>query len=35
LMRDHFAVSLFGAVLFGTALYWVLAWFVTGVTTSE
>jgi hypothetical protein len=31
MMRDHFAVSLFGAVLFSTMLYWVLAWFVMGV----
>ncbi len=31
LMRDHFAVSLGGAVLFGTALYWVIAWFTTGI----
>jgi hypothetical protein len=30
LMRDHFVVSLFGAVLFITALYWVLAWFIAG-----
>jgi hypothetical protein len=31
LMRDYFAVSLFGAMLFSTALYWVIAWFVTGI----
>ena len=31
MMRDHFAVSLFAAVLFSTMLYWVLAWFVMGV----
>lgn len=31
LMRDYFAVSLFGAVLFASALYWVMAWFVIGV----
>jgi hypothetical protein len=31
MMRDHFAVSLFGAVLFSTMLYWVFAWFTMGV----
>jgi hypothetical protein len=31
LMRDHFAASLAGAVLFCAALYWVIAWFVSGV----
>jgi hypothetical protein len=31
LMRDYFAVSLVGAMLFATALYWVVAWLVTGV----
>jgi hypothetical protein len=35
LMRDYFAVSLIGAVVFSTALYWVMAWFVTGVAKSE
>lgn len=35
LMRDHFAVSLFGAVLFSSALYWVLVWFVIGVMKNE
>jgi hypothetical protein len=30
LMRDHFAVSLAGALIFSTALYWVLAWFISG-----
>jgi hypothetical protein len=34
MMRDHFAVSLFAAVLFSTLLYWVLAWFVMGITKS-
>jgi hypothetical protein len=31
IMRDHFAVSLFAAVLFSTLLYWVMAWFVMGI----
>jgi hypothetical protein len=31
LMRDHFGVSFVAAVLFSTILYWVFAWFVTGV----
>ena len=33
LMRDHFGVSLAGAVLFSTLLYWVIAWFVLGTLT--
>jgi hypothetical protein len=35
LMRDYFGTSLFGAVLFSTALYWVLAWLVSGVMRSQ
>ena len=35
LMRDYFAVSIFGAVLFSTALYWVIAWFVTGMLSAD
>jgi len=31
MMRDHFAVSMIGAVLFSSALYWVFAWFVMGI----
>ena len=31
LMRDYFAISLLGAILFSTALYWVIAWFVIGI----
>jgi hypothetical protein len=31
LMRDYFGVSLIGAVLFTTVLYWVIAWFVMGM----
>jgi hypothetical protein len=35
LMRDYFAVSIVGAVLFATLLYWVIAWFVTGILTGS
>jgi hypothetical protein len=31
LMRDYFGLSLLGAVLFSTALYWVMAWLISGV----
>jgi hypothetical protein len=31
LMRDYFIVSLVGAILFTTVLYWVIAWFVMGI----
>jgi hypothetical protein len=31
LMRDYFVVSLAGAILFSTVLYWITAWFVTGI----
>jgi hypothetical protein len=31
LMRDYFGVSLAGAILFSTVLYWVIAWFVNGI----
>ena len=31
LMRDHFGVTLSGAVLFSTLLYWVIAWFANGI----
>lgn len=34
MMRDHFVVSLCGAVLFSTLLYWVCAWFVMGMIKS-
>jgi hypothetical protein len=30
-MRDYFGVSLAGAILFATVLYWVIAWFVAGI----
>jgi hypothetical protein len=35
LMRDYFSVSFVGALLFSTALYVVVAWFVTGVLTAK
>jgi hypothetical protein len=31
LMRDYFGVSLAGAIIFTTVLYWVIAWFVIGI----
>ena len=31
LMRDYFAVLMVGAVLFSSLLYWIMAWFVTGI----
>jgi hypothetical protein len=31
LMRDYFSVCLTGALLFTSLLYWVLAWFTTGM----
>jgi hypothetical protein len=31
LMRDYFGVALLGAAVFSTALYWVIAWFATGM----
>jgi hypothetical protein len=34
MLRDHFGVSLCGAVLFSTMLYWVIAWFVMGMMKS-
>ena len=35
LTRDYFSVSLGGAVLFSSLLYWVIAWFVTGIVSSR
>jgi hypothetical protein len=35
LMRDYFGVSLAGAIIFTTVLYWVIAWFVTGILVSH
>ena len=34
LTRDYFGVSLGGAVLFSSLLYWVIAWFVTGILST-
>jgi hypothetical protein len=31
LMRDHFAVCVIGAIVFSSLLYWVIAWFMTGM----
>jgi hypothetical protein len=31
LMRDYFGISLIGAVVFTSVLYWVIAWFVSGI----
>jgi hypothetical protein len=35
LMRDFFGVMLAGALLFTSMLYWILAWFLTGIWTSR
>jgi hypothetical protein len=35
LMRDYFPVSLIGAVVFMSLLYWVIAWFVQGILQSH
>jgi hypothetical protein len=35
LMRDHFSVSLVGALVFSAALYWVMAWLVTGMLSTS
>ena len=34
MMRDHFAVSMVGAILFSSMLYWVVAWLVMGMMKS-
>jgi hypothetical protein len=31
LMRDYFGVSLGGAIIFSSLLYWVTAWFIMGI----
>jgi hypothetical protein len=31
LMRDFFGVLMLGALLFSSLLYWIMAWFVTGI----
>jgi hypothetical protein len=35
LMRDYFEVSLAGALVFSSILFWVVAWFVTGILSSD
>ena len=35
LMRDHFAILVAGALLFSSLLYWVIAWFITGMVKTE
>jgi hypothetical protein len=35
LMRDYFAVLIVGAVLFSSLLYWITAWFITGMFRSR
>jgi hypothetical protein len=35
LMRDYFGVLMTGAILFMSLLYWVIAWFVTGIVKSQ
>lgn len=35
LMRDYFGVSLTGAVVFTTVLYWVVMWFVAGIVATR
>jgi hypothetical protein len=33
-MRDFFAVMMVGALLFSSLLYWIMAWFITGILSS-
>jgi hypothetical protein len=35
LTRDNFGVMLGGAVFFSSLLYWVIAWFITGILTPQ
>lgn len=35
LMRDYFAVSLTGAIVFSSVLYWVIAWLVSGMVAER
>ena len=35
LMRDYFTVLMTGALLFSSLLYWIMAWFVTGILRSR
>lgn len=34
LMRDYFVILMMGALLFSSLLYWIIAWFVTGILKS-
>jgi hypothetical protein len=35
LMRDYFGVLMTGAILFTSMLYWVIAWFITGIVKGK
>ena len=35
MMRDHFAVSLFGALFFSSLLFWFFTWFMMGIVRSS
>ena len=35
LMRDNFGVMMTGAILFSSLLYWIMAWFITGMLKSR
>ena len=35
LMRDYFTVLMTGALLFSSLLYWIMAWFLTGILRSR
>jgi hypothetical protein len=35
LMRDYFTVCVAGAILFVTVLYWVTAWFISGILKGD
>jgi hypothetical protein len=35
LMRDFFVVLMVGALVFSSMLYWIIAWFITGILRSR
>jgi hypothetical protein len=35
LMRDYFRVSMIGAILFSSVLFWICAWLLHGMLTSQ
>jgi hypothetical protein len=35
LMREYFSVLMTGAILFMSLLYWITAWFITGIVTNQ